>query len=119
MRPPDIPDKVYFKIGEAAEIVGVEPHVLRFWETEFPQIKPNRASSKQRLYRRKDIIIFLEIKRLLYDEKYTIAGAKKQISAPEPAGKTPSRDADSAMREIKKGLLEIKRILEGRTDRLF
>ncbi len=84
---PQIPEKVYFRIGETAELVGVEPHVLRFWETEFPGIKPIRATSQQRLYRRQDVVTFLEIKRLLYDEQYTIAGARKRLAegASEPS----------------------------------
>ena len=108
----EIPDKLYFKIGEVSEIVGVEPHVLRFWESEFSQIKPNRAASKQRLYRRYDLEIFLEIKQLLYDELYTIAGAKKKLSADrqmklamEPTG------PEAALRDVRSGLLEIKRLL--------
>ena len=76
--PGEIPNKVYFKIGEAASLLGVETHVLRYWESEFPQIKPTRAGSKQRLYRRQDIEILMEIKRLLYDEKFTIPGARKK-----------------------------------------
>ncbi|MBW1708601.1 MAG: MerR family transcriptional regulator [Deltaproteobacteria bacterium] len=111
--PPVIPDKVYFKIGETAEIVEVEPYVLRYWESEFPQIKPVRAASKQRMYRRQDLETFIEIKRLLYEEKFTIAGAKKRITS--RTGKKSAIDPED-QREffhyIKNTLTEIKKILK-------
>jgi DNA-binding transcriptional MerR regulator len=88
----------------------VEPHVLRFWESEFPQVRPDRAQSKQRLYTRRHLELFLEIKHLLYDDLYTIAGAKKQLAAQSTTESTPS----SILREVKSGLLEIKRILESK-----
>ena len=75
-----IPDKLYFKIGEASKIVGVEPYVLRFWEREFPMLKPAKTKTNQRLYRRQDIELILEIKRLLHDEKFTIEGARRYLS---------------------------------------
>jgi DNA-binding transcriptional MerR regulator len=74
-----LPNKLYFKIGEASKIVGVEPYVLRYWEKEFPVIKPIKSKSKQRLYRRKDIETLLSIKKLLYEEGFTIAGAKQKL----------------------------------------
>ena len=76
---PQIPDKVYFRIGEVSELVGVEAHVLRYWETEFTLIKPFRGKSKQRLYRRKDVQTLLVIKELLHHQGYTIAGARKHL----------------------------------------
>jgi DNA-binding transcriptional MerR regulator len=75
-----LPDKLYFKIGEVSEIIGVEPYVLRYWETEFPALKPSKSRSQQRMYRKRDVELLIEIKRLLYDEMYTIAGAKKQLA---------------------------------------
>jgi len=72
-------DKRYFRIGEVSRIVGVKPYVLRFWESEFPQIRPKRADSKHRTYERKDVELILEIKRLLYEERLTIEGAKKRL----------------------------------------
>lgn len=72
-------DKLYFKIGEVAEIVGVAPHVLRYWETEFATLKPQKSRTQQRVYRRRDVATLLRIKRLLYVEKFTIAGARKQL----------------------------------------
>ena len=75
-----IPDgKRYFRIGEASSIIGVEPYVLRYWESEFSQLKPKRADSKQRTYQKKDLETLLEIKRLLYEEKMTIEGAKRRL----------------------------------------
>jgi len=74
-----IPDKLFFKIGEVAEIAEVEQHVLRYWEDEFDVLKPNKNRSGQRLYQKKDIEQVLEIKQLLYADKFTIAGAKKRL----------------------------------------
>ena len=85
-------DKRYFRIGEASRIIGVEPYVLRYWESEFPQIRPGRADSKQRTYQRKDIEILLEIKNLLYEEKMTIEGAKRRLKE-NAAGKTQAKSA--------------------------
>ena len=76
-----IPEKIYFKIGEVCELVGVQAHVLRYWETEFPMLSPQKNRSGQRSYRRRDVEISLRIKQLLYDEMYTIAGAKKKLQA--------------------------------------
>jgi DNA-binding transcriptional MerR regulator len=77
-----LPDKLYFRIGEVAELVGVEPHVLRYWETEF-RMRPHRSSSGQRLYRKRDIERFLRVRRLLHSEGFTIAGARKVLSQKE------------------------------------
>lgn len=74
-----IPDKLYFKIGEVSSITGVEPYILRYWESEFKLVKPYRTKSNQRLYRRKDVESVIKIKKMLYEEKLTIAGAKKKI----------------------------------------
>lgn len=76
-----IPDKLYFKIGEVCQITGIQPHVLRYWETEFPQLAPEKNRSGQRVYKRRDIEIVLKIKKLLYEEKFTIAGAKRRLAA--------------------------------------
>jgi len=74
-----IPEKIYFKIGEVCELVGVQAHVLRYWETEFPMLSPQKNRSGQRSYRRRDVEIALRIKQLLYEEMFTIAGAKKKL----------------------------------------
>jgi len=74
-----IPDKMYFRIGEVADILEVKPYVLRYWETEFPDIKPVKSQSNQRLYKRRDVELLQAIKRLLYDEKFTINGARQHL----------------------------------------
>lgn len=75
----EIPDKQYFKIGEVADITEVKPHVLRYWETEFRALKPQKTKTNQRLYHRRDVELLILIKRLLYKEGFTIAGANKRI----------------------------------------
>lgn len=72
-------DRLYYRIGEVSRITGIKPHVLRYWESEFKMIKPHKGSSLQRLYRRKDLELILKIKKLLYEEGFTIAGARKKI----------------------------------------
>lgn len=79
IQPADIPNRLFFRMGEVARMVAVEPHVLRYWETEFPALAPRKSSSGQRMFRRKDVELLLEIKRLLYDRKYTIEGARQAL----------------------------------------
>ncbi len=74
-----IPDRLYFRIGDVANIAGVKPHVLRYWESEFPMISPGKSSTGQCVYRRSDVETVLLIKHLLYDERYSIEGARKRI----------------------------------------
>ena len=81
-----IPEKIYFKIGEVCELVGVQAHVLRYWETEFSVLSPQKNKSGQRSYRRRDVEIALRIKQLLYNEMFTIAGAKKKIQSEQRDG---------------------------------
>ena len=76
---PQIPDKLFFKIGEVADLAGVEQHVLRYWEDEINALKPSKNKSGQRLYQQSDVALVLEIKRLLYEEKFTVAGAKNKL----------------------------------------
>lgn len=78
---PTIPDKLYFRIGDVAKLCGVEAYVLRFWESEFPQLKPNKSGTGQRLYRKRDVELALRIKQLLYTDGYTIAGARQVFAA--------------------------------------
>jgi DNA-binding transcriptional MerR regulator len=88
----DIPDKLYFRIGEVARLAGIKPYVLRFWETEFPSLGPRKSGTGHRLYRRKDVELVLEIKRLLYEKRFTIEGARKFLETrgkSEPAVRTP------------------------------
>jgi DNA-binding transcriptional MerR regulator len=78
---PAIPDKLYFKIGEVSQLVGVEPYVLRYWESEFPGLSPRKSNTGQRMFRRKDVEMLLNIKQLLYEKKFTIEGARKALKA--------------------------------------
>ncbi len=78
---PEIPDKLYFRIGEVAKLAGIKPYVLRFWESEFTGLGPKKSGTGHRLYRRKDVELVLEIKRLLYDRRYTIEGARKVLES--------------------------------------
>ncbi len=105
-----IPDnKRFFRIGEASRIVGVKPYVLRFWETEFPQVRPLRADSKQRTYQRQDIEAFLEIKALLYEEKMTIEGARQRL---EQKKNTTARVDCISLKIISDELHEILKVLK-------
>src|ERR1700685_1122448 len=96
---PEIPDKLYFRIGEVSRLAGIKPYVLRFWETEFSSLGPKKSGKGHRLYRRKDVELVLEIKRLLYDKRYTIEGARKfldsrgrgAVKAPETVTRKPGR----------------------------
>src|ERR1700693_2852165 len=99
-RRPEIPDKLYFRIGEVSRLAGIKPYVLRFWETEFSSLGPKKSGKGHRLYRRKDVELVLEIKRLLYDKRYTIEGARKYLD-------TRTRDAtgkssDGAVKKSKR-----------------
>jgi DNA-binding transcriptional MerR regulator len=78
---PEIPDKLYFRIGEVSRLAGIKPYVLRFWESEFPALGPKKSGTGHRLYRRKEVELVLEIKRLLYEKRYTIEGARKFLEA--------------------------------------
>ncbi len=93
--PVSIPDKLYFRIGDVARLCSLPAYVLRFWETEFPQLKPHKGGSGQRLYRKRDVEIVLEIKRLLYSEGFTIAGARRSL--------VEKRHAAPAMQEAQEG----------------
>ena len=81
-----IPEKLFFKIGEVCELAGVQAHVLRYWESEFPMLAPQKNRAGQRVYRKRDVEIALRIKELLYDDQYTIAGAKKRLANDLRAG---------------------------------
>ena len=116
-----IPNKLYFKIGEVSEITGVKPYVLRYWETEFNIVKPSKTRTNQRLYRRKEVELIIEIKRLLYDEKFTIAGAKKvlmersrkRLEKAQQLTMTFNREEYAEiLKKIKKDILDIKKIVE-------
>jgi DNA-binding transcriptional MerR regulator len=91
--PPPIPDRLYFKIGDVADLCGVETYVLRFWESQFPQLKPNKSGTGQRLYRRRDVETALEIKRLVHGEGYTLSGARAVL---EESQRRPNRHPNAA-----------------------
>jgi DNA-binding transcriptional MerR regulator len=92
-----LPDKLYFRIGEVASIVGVEPHVLRYWETEFRSVRPEKSRKGQRVYSRRDVDTLLKVKDLLYGHLYTIAGAKRKLRGD---GVEPADPGDPESREI-------------------
>jgi DNA-binding transcriptional MerR regulator len=120
----EIPDKLYFRIGDVSRLAGVKPYVLRYWETEFPAISPKKSGTGHRLYRRKDVELILEIKHLLYEKRFTIEGARKAIEMREkPAASKraqaapaqtplfnapPSQDLTAIRRELQ-AILEILR----------
>jgi DNA-binding transcriptional MerR regulator len=97
---PEIPDKLYFKIGEVSDLLGVEPYVLRYWETEFPVLSPKKSGTGHRLYRRKDVELLLRIKHLLRDKRYTIEGARQSLQAEAKAPKPRVVKARDAQREL-------------------
>lgn len=121
-----VPSKLYYKIGEVCEIVGVPAHVLRYWETEFPTLTPPKSRGGQRTYRPADIELLLCIRRLLYDEGFTIAGARKKLGArkrsalPGPAGTRPAREEaqtrqvqpDEPLGKVRKELENILTLLD-------
>lgn len=92
---PEIPDKLYFRIGEVSRLAGIKPYVLRFWETEFSSLGPKKSGKGHRLYRRKDVELVLEIKRLLYDKRYTIEGARKHLDSRSREGAPKSAEASA------------------------
>jgi len=104
-----IPEKPYLRIGEVARLLGTQTHVLRYWEDSFPQLKPVRAASGQRLFRKPDMETLLLIKRLLHDEGYTIAGARKRLAELEQA---PSKQAPPELGQLKDELKDILRLLD-------
>ena len=115
--PSTIPDKPFFKIGDAARLCAVKPYVLRYWETEFHSIRPQKTRSQQRLYRRKDIELLLSIRDLLYGQRFTIQGARARLrelghdEGPPPPVPPPEIDVET-MRKIKQGLLDLIRLVE-------
>ena len=105
-----VPQKRYYKISEVSALTGLESHVLRFWEGEFPAIRPKRTDSGQRMYRQKDIDAIFEIKRLLHDERYTIKGAKKMLGARSAGKEISFKGAPLRAKEIEGILDELREI---------
>ena len=110
-----MPEKLFYKIGEVSKITGLESYVLRFWETEFPSLHPQKSSGKQRVYTRKEIDLILEIKKLLYVDGLTIAGAKKKLSHSSkketPALRFSEEGLSSAIHTVRRELEELLHIL--------
>jgi DNA-binding transcriptional MerR regulator len=115
---PVIPDKLYFRIGEVARLCKLEAYVLRFWESEFPQLKPVKSSTGQRMYRQRDVENVLRIKKLLYEEGFTIAGARQQLKAEsKPAVAQsglpfPKQGRTDNLKKLRQGLQEILVLLK-------
>lgn len=116
---PEIPDKLYFKIGEVSELLGVEPYVLRYWETEFPVLSPKKSGTGHRLYRRKDVELLLRIKHLLYEQRFTIEGARQTLQAEirSPKTRRPKQAqqelfATDPLPEIRRELADILEMLK-------
>src|SRR6201987_334890 len=114
-----IPEKLYFRIGEVSRLCHLPAYVLRFWETEFPQLKPVKSSTGQRMYRRKDVESVLRIKQLLYEEGFTIAGARQHLKAEGKGDKKQAAlpfatNSPANLRQIRQGLQDILTILTPR-----
>jgi DNA-binding transcriptional MerR regulator len=115
-----IPDKLYFRIGEVAELCQLPTYVLRFWETEFPHLKPTKSTTGQRMYRRRDVENVVVIKHLLYNEGFTIAGARERLKADARPAKSqsalpfPKSSSKDGIRRVRQGLREILEILSAR-----
>jgi DNA-binding transcriptional MerR regulator len=107
--PNQLPDKLYFKIGEVARLVGVKPYVLRYWETEFSVLRPGKTRSRHRLYRRKDVETLLDIRRLLYAERYTIEGAKRRLRDMRSAAEG---GPEATLETVRDELLDLCRLLD-------
>lgn len=108
-----IPNKFFFRIGEVSKLTGVEPHVLRYWETEFKALRPKKNKAGQRVYKKKDVLLVLRIKELLYDQKYTIAGAQRRIESEDDASEIAAANPQikETLREVKSELKEVLEML--------
>jgi DNA-binding transcriptional MerR regulator len=109
-----IPDKMYFKVGEASALVGVPAYVLRFWETEFSIVRPKRTPSGQRLYRQKDVALLREIKHLLYDRKFTIPGARQRLQR-NPGDPGPPKSEANDLAAIRAELQALRNLIRDQT----
>jgi len=107
-----IPNKLFFKIGEVCELAGVEPFVLRYWETEFPSLAPQKGKTGHRVYRKKDVEMVLKIRNLLYDRGFTIAGARRQLAKGRPV-EGPERD--KVLAKVRNDLRDILTLLQRKT----
>jgi DNA-binding transcriptional MerR regulator len=105
----DVPDRLYFRIGEVSAITGVPPYVLRYWESEFPALQPRKSGGGQRLYRKRDVVMLLEIKKLLYQERYTVAGARRRLAEREDRARRAEMRA--TLQRLRAGLEDVIRQL--------
>ncbi len=112
---PAIPDKLYFRIGEVADLVGVEPHVLRYWEAEF-HMTPHRSASGQRLYRKQDIVRFLHIQKLLHSEGFTIAGARKAMESGARSGAAGPAVSLDKLTDAARRIADLRRAIQDLRD---
>lgn len=103
--PVEVPDRLYFRIGEVSSITGVPPYVLRYWESEFPALQPRKSGGGQRLYRKRDVALILEIKKLLYQERYTVAGARRRLTEREERARR--LEARAAIQRLRAGLEDL------------
>ncbi len=106
---PPIPGKRYFTIGEVSELCGVKPHVLRYWEQEFPQLKPVKRRGNRRYYQRQDVLIIRQIRSLLYEEGFTIGGARQKLTGPE--AREDISQSQQIVRQLRLELEELLKIL--------
>jgi DNA-binding transcriptional MerR regulator len=106
---PEVPDRLYFRIGDVSSITGVPPYVLRYWESEFPALQPRKSGGGQRLFRKRDVVLVLEIKKLLYQERYTVAGARRRLTEREERSRR--LEARAALQRIRSGLESLLRQL--------
>lgn len=109
---PELADKLFFSIREVSDICGVEPHVLRYWETEFKHIKPVKKSGNRRFYRHHDVYAVLQIRHLLYDLNFTIRGAKKRLHQSDLEGIVEQQDSQAILRQLRQELSEILKLLD-------
>lgn len=103
--PVEVPDRLYFRIGEVSSITGIPPYVLRYWESEFPSLQPRKSGGGQRLYRKRDVVMVLEIKKLLYQERYTVAGARRRLTEREERSRRI--EIRATVQRIRAGLEEV------------
>jgi DNA-binding transcriptional MerR regulator len=113
---PPIPDKLFFRIGEVSQLVGVEPYVLRYWESEFPGLSPKKSNTGQRMFRRKDVEMLLNIKQLLYEKKFTIEGARKALKSEKADAGATARQEElfapaNPLPGIRRELVDILKLL--------
>lgn len=108
---PDLADKLFFSIREVSDICGVEPHVLRYWETEFKHVKPVKKSGNRRFYRHHDVYAVLQIRHLLYDLNFTIRGARKRLQQSSMEDVVQQHDGQAVLRQIRQELSEIQKLL--------